>query len=563
MFMSAKSFNGDISTCDMSSMKDLSSMFSYSTKFNGDISRWDVSSVTNMHGMFSAAASFNSDISKWRVSRVTNMHGMFMSASSFNIDISDWDVSSVINMDEMFKNAISFNQKLCGAAWVYTRASTDSIFEQSHGSRLRTTCKNTNFAPPSTTELQSAIDSCLEGSPQGVCSYDSHGPMGKWDVSQVTDMSSILMGEASFNGDISKWDVSKAQDMAKMFWAAARFNGDISKWDVSRVIHMDKMFQSAKRFNGDISKWDVSSAQDTTSMFESAEAFDRDLSRWDVSGVMKMDSMFSKARSFKQQLCGEAWVRSIATRDHIFSDSPGSISREVCHGASPQRWLARWQAAKTTKSDTPADKACSKCGKFTKSGRVSCCAPGGAWYQKCGGTANNKFEYSWIEGVEACKPTVETTVVASGCLTCGTIQKSGKLSCCARGGSWFGNCAATANAKVQHTWYEGIQTCKGRKSKTAVLAQQQSNASSGDAGNFTNSTTDMTPSNVHAKTSVKAPGVDGPIIRPVNIEIAEPKAEASADIAVHQSGSPSIAREFGNLWSVFVHAGMLLIIAVY
>jgi len=208
--------------------------------------------------------------------------------------------------------------------------------------------------------------------------------------------------------------------------------------------------------------------------------------------------------------------------------------------------------------------ACSKCGKFTKSGRVSCCAPGGAWFQKCGGsTANKKFEYSWIEGVEACKPIVETPVAATGCLKCGTIQKSGKLSCCARGGSWFGDCAATANAKVQHTWYEGIQSCKGRKSETVVLAQQQSNASSGDAGNFT---TEATLSDVHAKTSVKVPGipVDEPIVPPTNIEIAESNAEASADIAVHQSGSTSInAREFGNLWSVFVHAGMLLVIAVY
>jgi len=373
--------------------------------------------------------------------------------------------------------------------------------------------------------------------------------------------------------------VSKARDMAKMFLAAAAFNGDISKWDVSRVTYMSRMFANAKKFNGDISKWVVSSAEDTSSMFESAENFDRDLSRWDVSGVTKMDSMFSKARSFNQQLCGAAWIHSIATKDRIFAESPGSISREICStGGEPQRWLAKYKAkdadkADTNKADTSADKACSKCGKFPKSGRSSCCAPGGAWYQKCGGsTANNKFEYSWIEGVEACKPTakapVDEDVDNSGCLACGMIQKSGKLSCCARGGSWFGNCAATANAKIKHTWYEGIQACKGRDPKSVVLAQQQ-NASSGDAGNFTNSSeifeSETTP-NTHAKTSVKAPGipVGEPIIPPTNIEIAESQAEASADIAVHQSGSSSItAQEFGNLWSVFVHAGMLLIIAVY
>ena len=172
--------------------------------------------------------------------------------------------------------------------------------------------------------------------------------------------------------------------------------------------------------------------------------------------------------------------------------------------------------------------------------------------------------------------TVTTTVVTSGCLKCGTIQKSGKLSCCARGGSWFGNCAATANAKVQHTWYEGIQSCKGRKSETVVLAQQQSNASYGDAGNFTNSKTDImvphmfasdtTPSNVHANTSVKAPGipVDGSISPAINSEISKPKAEASTNVAVYRSsGSASIiAQECANVWSFLVHANMLLVIAL-
>jgi len=581
MFMSTKSFNGDISTFDTSSVKDMSSMFAYSTMFNGDISNLDVSSVKNMHGMFSVATSFNGDISKWDVSSVTNMHGMFKSASSFNIDISDWDVSSVMNMDEMFKSAEAFNQKLCGAAWVHSAASMDSMFEQSHGSISSTTCKNANFVPPSATDLHNAVDSCLVGSPKGDCSYDSHGPMSKWDVSEVTDMSSMLMGEESFNGDISKWDVSSATNMAKMFWAAAAFNGDISKWKVSHVTQMAEMFMSAKKFNGDISKWDVSSAQDMSSMFDKAESFDHDLSKWDVSQVVKMNSMFAEAKDFKQQLCGASWVRSLATKERIFAGSPGSISPTICSASPQQRWLARWQVPKKDNSETSAkNKACSKCGKFTKSGRVSCCAPGGAWYQKCGGAANSKFDYSWIEGVEACKPTAAKPIVASGCLECGTIQKSGKLSCCARGGSWFGDCAATANAKVKHTWYEGIQACKERQHKTAVMGQQRnevqqhSNASSGDgdAGNVTNSSTDImatasdtAPSNVHVKAPVIP--VRRPINKPINreIEIANPKAEAFTDIAAIQSAGSAliIATGCGSLWSIFVHAGMLLIITVY
>ena len=46
---------------------------------------------------------------------------------------------------------------------------------------------------------------------------------------------------------------------------------------------------------------------------------------------------------------------------------------------------------------------CPKCGKFKKSRRASCCAPGGAWENNCGGVGNRKFDHSWLEGAEACK----------------------------------------------------------------------------------------------------------------------------------------------------------------
>ena len=49
------------------------------------------------------------------------------------------------------------------------------------------------------------------------------------------------------------------------------------------------------------------------------------------------------------------------------------------------------------------------------------------------------------------------TAISPVCRRCGTIEKSGKSSCCGRGGSWFRNCGS---AKLDHTWYEGIQVCK-------------------------------------------------------------------------------------------------------
>ena len=62
------------------------------------------------------------------------------------------------------------------------------------------------------------------------------------------------------------------------------------------------------------------------------------------------------------------------------------------------------------------------------------------------------------------------------CGQCGTIAKSGGNSCCGRGGSWFRNCGNAGSAKLDHTWYEGIQACKSRRAQYKRASGQQSNA---------------------------------------------------------------------------------------
>ena len=206
------------------------------------------------------------------------------------------------------------------------------------------------FSPPSNFELESAVEICLEASPEGACTNDLYGPIGDWDVSLVADMSSLFLGKASFNGDlskwnmsrvgdmnslflcatsfnghISKWDVSRVTDMNSLFDRAASYNRDLSKWDVSRVINMDNMFANAKSFNGDIAKWDVSRVTSMKSMFNDAKSFSGDVSKWDVSRVTSMQSMFYDATSFHQTLCGSVWVHSKADKPQMFSGSLGSI----------------------------------------------------------------------------------------------------------------------------------------------------------------------------------------------------------------------------------------------
>ena len=208
-----------------------------------------------------------------------------------------------------------------------------------------------------------------------------------------------------------------------MFSQATSFNGDISKWDVSSVKSMSVMFSMAVKFNGDISKWDVSLVFNMYGMFLKTKSFNCDLSRWNVYNVANMNSMFSEALSFKQILCGSAWVQSTASKDQMFFGSHGQISQSMCAVVSsslnPHAYVTRRPnperelivrapittavSTNTLAIDTTNKMACPKCGTFKKSGRASCCAPGGAWYKNCGGIGNKHVGHSWSEGAQACQ----------------------------------------------------------------------------------------------------------------------------------------------------------------
>lgn len=292
---------------DLSSVTDMSFMFSDCPLFNGDVSNWDVSNVQNMSSTFSNADAFNQDISGWDVSSVTSMNHMLSNSTLFNQDLSAWDVSSVTNMASIFFLSPAFDNG--GVALTWTAGTGTS----------------------NVTNMQAMF--------QGT-SFNQN--ISTWNVGNVTSMSQMFQSNSAFNQNITGWNVSKAQNMAQMFNDATAFDQDISGWDVSEATAMNNMFDGATSFNRDLSSWDVSKVTTMRNMFNGATAFNnggnaltwttgtgtaevtemygmflnatsfnQDISTWDIGKVSLFQFMFQGATSFDQSLA--AWNISSAT----------------------------------------------------------------------------------------------------------------------------------------------------------------------------------------------------------------------------------------------------------
>ena len=149
--------------------------------------------------------------------------------------------------------------------------------------------------------------------------------IGRWDTSNVTDMSGMFYFALRFNQDISRWNTSNVTNMSDMFYLAEAFDQDIGRWDTSSVTNMSRMFMYALKFNQDIGRWDTSSVMNMSDMFSGgviwvwgestgiggSSSFNQDIGRWDTSNVTSMSGMFRYAFDFNQDIGG--WNTSNVT----------------------------------------------------------------------------------------------------------------------------------------------------------------------------------------------------------------------------------------------------------
>ena len=167
MFQYASTFNGDISSWNVSAVTDMNYMFSDASTFNGDISDWDVSAVTDMHRMFHSAFKFNQPLNSWNVSSVTNMSYMFLHASEFNQPLNSWNVSAVTDIPSMFFGASVFNGDI------------------------------SDWDVSAVTDMRRMFHSA----------FKFNQPLNSWNVSSVTNMSDMFLNADDFEQNLGKWYV--------------------------------------------------------------------------------------------------------------------------------------------------------------------------------------------------------------------------------------------------------------------------------------------------------------------------------------------------------------------
>ena len=62
----------------------------------------------------------------------------------------------------------------------------------------------------------------------------------------------------------------------------------------------------------------------------------------------------------------------------------------------------------STAKRVPPSRNCAKCVGNKKSGTLTCCGRGGAWFDNCGNPGDTDFDYTWGQGIRACKSKLVT-----------------------------------------------------------------------------------------------------------------------------------------------------------
>ncbi|MGY3793474.1 BspA family leucine-rich repeat surface protein [Aquimarina sp. 433] len=420
-----KDFNVDFSGWDTSGVENFTWAFADAIAFNSSsITNWDVSEATRFDFMFLSATSFDQDLSQWDISSATSMDTMLrdagMSTENYDATLIGWatletgetqipsdivlDVDATYCLGEAARNTLTstlynwliFDEgAVCSATdffvttWQTTTANevitipirstetynysvdwgdgtietglTGNVTHTFATAGIKTIKITGDFPAPFFTRLtggdegklltveqwgtqqwtsmQNAFQGCYNlklnaddipdlsqvtnmSSMFRDCTNleDLKDVMNSWDMNTIESISSMFKECTLFDENIGSWTFNSLTAAFNAFEGAVTFNQNISNWDVSKVDQLDAMFKDATSFNQPIGNWTLGVVDYIDRMFQGATAFNQDLSNWDFSNVYDAGNMFEGASSFNQDLSN--WdISNVESLDNFFIGS--------------------------------------------------------------------------------------------------------------------------------------------------------------------------------------------------------------------------------------------------
>jgi len=366
MFAGAHKFNQPLNGWKekVHNVKTMKNMFQSCFEFNQPLDKWDVGNVEDMEWMFFSCGEFNKPLANWKVNNVSSMAFMFYDCKEFDQPLGKWEVDGALEISRMFKNAAKFNQDL--SKWKLQ--STCKVFETLVGTAIEQPFLKWTYWIPhfvqgfgnwkrviedekiesliskmQQEETETDIETDTDKDTEKIFVIDDSNihdlvkkysnnkgalpkalqqkPIGKWDVSRVTNMASLFSKDIyNFNESIEEWDVSNVVNMEYMFKTALSFNQPLNGWKVHNVKTMKGMFTSCTAFDQPLDKWDVGNVEDMEMMFFSCRKFNQPLTKWKVNKVRSMRFMFCDCANFNQPL-GEWDVSRVTNISSMFNDA--------------------------------------------------------------------------------------------------------------------------------------------------------------------------------------------------------------------------------------------------
>ena len=363
-FGQAKAFNQNLGSWDVSKSGVHGISLAYSgmscANYEATLIGWNNSGATGKK-LNAAGLNYGSAANAARASLVTNGWTITGDNSSNVCDafITTWDLSiggnaTALSIGTATSGSVSYSWATIpsGTSGSGTfSGNTLSISGLPSGKIVRVTINPTNFQRIALNNSSGSKNKLTNVNQWGTTAWTSfqgafYGcenlnitATGKPNLANVKNMQDMFQscGNLTTVPNIGSWDVSEVTNMTSMFFNARKFNENISGWNTGKVIAMQNILSSAYLFDQNLSNWNVSLVNSSgiglASNGMSCDNYTATLIGWDASG----------ATGKKLQATGRKYAPSLAARASLVTkgwtitgDATGTCSAPSVPGLEDQ-----------------------------------------------------------------------------------------------------------------------------------------------------------------------------------------------------------------------------------